>query len=525
VRRLTILLATVAAFLLVPVAQAMANGTLTVNVAGSGSGEVSSVGGLETMAPEVFAGSTAYEGSPPIECSYASPGPATGVCADTMSNEGEEFEGTALHAVPAPGSEFSGWTVEGAEFEEFCGTDPGCLPIAFSGEGEIEVTATFTATGSGPTNRRTLTLTKSPDPSLGAGQGTVSSKPKGIKCATGCTGAVASMYENSTVVLTEAPAKEDSFVEWTGACSGSGTTCTVEMNEAKEVGAVFAGPSKAISPAEELNLSKTGSGYGTVKASGLTCETECTETAVLYQGPVTVPKPKSGKLVVLKQAPAFGSAFGGWSGCDAVNGEGNCEVTMETAKAVTAEYTALPNETLTVNKSAYSGGAGSVTSKPKGINCGKSCTTASAAMPEGSSIVLTEKPASAETTFTGWEGGGCSGTAPTCTVSMTEAQTVTAKFAGPVKAIPGEEQLTLTKAGSGYGTVKASGLTCEVLCASTVSLFAGPPKAAKVTLKAVSAPGSKVVVWSGCESEPSASECVVTMSESKGVTATFDELE
>jgi hypothetical protein len=46
-----------------------------------------------------------------------------------------------------------------------------------------------------------------------------------------------------------------------------------------------------------------------------------------------------------------------------------------------------------------------------------------------------------------------------------------------------------------------------------------------VVLKATSAPGSKTVVWTGCESEPTPGECVVTMEEAKTVTATFDELE
>ncbi len=310
-------------------------------------------------------------------------------------------------------------------------------------------------------------------------------------------------------------------------------TCTVPMAEAEAVGAVFGGTSKAIVEPTALTIEKEGSGEGTVKGPGLGCEAQCSETTVLFQGPITEPKPKPGKTVTLKQAPAFGSEFSGWSGCEA-EPEGNCVVEMSEAKTVTATYTALPNVALTVDKSAYEGGTGSVSSKPKGIKCAANCSTAVAAMPEGASVVLTEKPSNGNT-FTGWEGGGCSGTEATCTVTMSEAETVTAKFSGTVKALVPAETLTLTKAGSGFGTVKASGLACEVLCSSTSALYQGPitepkPKAGKVViLTAVSAAGSQPVAWTGCEEEPEVEgkgvECVVAMEESKGVTATFEELE
>jgi hypothetical protein len=145
--------------------------------------------------------------------------------------------------------------------------------------------------------------------------------------------------------------------------------------------------------------------------------------------------------------------------------------------------------------------------------------------------VLKEKPGTGMT-FTGWSGGGCSGTAETCTVSLSEAATVTASFSGTPKAIANPQALTLTKAGSGYGTVKAAGLTCEALCTSAVSLYQGPTGVAPknkpgktVTLKALSAPGSKAVEWTGCASNPTPTECVVTMEEAKEVVATFDEIE
>jgi streptogramin lyase len=385
-----------------------------------------------------------------------------------------------------------------------------------------------------PTNRRTITLTKAPAGNAGEGLGTVSSKPKGIKCAQYCNEAVGRLFKNQAVVLTAAPSGEGSaFDKWVGCPSAVGLVCTIPADgNDYEVEAVFKGSSKAFSPAEALSFSKGESeenrGWGTVKASGLTCEADCDGTTVLYQGPTTKP----GKTVILKEIPAFGSEFTGWSGCTPIS-ETECKVEMSEAKSVTAEFADLPDYALTLEK-PYAGGLGTVSSKPKGISCATTCTKAAANMPEGASVTLTAKPASTEplTTFKEWVGGDCNGsTSPTCTVGMDKAETLKAVFSGPVKAIVEPKSLTLSKEGSGYGTVKAAGLTCEVLCTSATSLYYGPvtsPKAkagAKVTLKAISAPGSKAVEWTGCETNPTPSECVVVMETDKSVSAKFDELE
>ena len=68
-------------------------------------------------------------------------------------------------------------------------------------------------------------------------------------------------------------------------------------------------------------------------------------------------------------------------------------------------------------------GGGSVSSSPTGIDCGATC---SAPFTNGAQVTLTAKP-TATSTFAGWNGGGCSGTA-TCVVSVTAPATVTATF-------------------------------------------------------------------------------------------------
>ncbi len=68
-------------------------------------------------------------------------------------------------------------------------------------------------------------------------------------------------------------------------------------------------------------------------------------------------------------------------------------------------------------------GFGTVTSSPAGINCGSTC---SAVFYPETSVTLTESP-TAPSTFVDWS-DGCTGTASTCTVTMSAAKSVTATF-------------------------------------------------------------------------------------------------
>ncbi|GBC85388.1 hypothetical protein HRbin11_01837 [bacterium HR11] len=93
--------------------------------------------------------------------------------------------------------------------------------------------------------------------------------------------------------------------------------------------------------------------------------------------------------------------------------------------------------TLTVTKTIFGDpapGVGTVTSSPAGINCGTTCTTQSFSFPAGTVVTLTATPASGYG-FNAWS-GDCTGTAPTCTVTMNSDKSVTADFyANPQFAI------------------------------------------------------------------------------------------
>src|SRR5206468_755249 len=101
-------------------------------------------------------------------------------------------------------------------------------------------------------------------------------------------------------------------------------------------------------------------------------------------------------------------------------------VTISGATAVTATFD-LPTFALTVTKAGT--GSGTVTSTPAGIACGTNCA---ASYPSGTAVTMTTTPATGST-FTGWSGGGCTGTG-SCTVTLTATTTVISTFGPPPPA-------------------------------------------------------------------------------------------
>jgi hypothetical protein len=155
-----------------------------------------------------------------------------------------------------------------------------------------------------------------------------------------------------------------------------------------------------------LTIAKDGTGTGTITSNpaGVNCGTTCTLTVT------------SGTVVTLTAAPAPNNTLADW-GSACATASATCAVTVTANQTITATFnTSSANPSLGITLA----GTGTVTSNPAGINCG---TTCSASFNNGTSITLTATGAG----FSGWIGGGCSGTG-TCILTLTQNTTVTATF-------------------------------------------------------------------------------------------------
>ena len=155
------------------------------------------------------------------------------------------------------------------------------------------------------------------------------------------------------------------------------------------------------------NVSRAGSGSGAVSSTDATveCGATCSNTY------------PEGTTLTINATPAVGSSFTGWSG-GGCSGAGSCTVTVSADQNVTATFTQI---THTLAVSVTGTGPGTVTGT--GINCPGTC---SHTYNFGTIVTLTATRATGST-FTGWSGGGCSGTGK-CTVTINADQHVVAGF-------------------------------------------------------------------------------------------------
>lgn len=347
-----------------------------------------------------------------------------------------------LTATPDSGVLFSGWS--GA-----CSGIETCLVTMTQAQ---TVTATFDLIPTFP-----LTIT-----SAGTGTGTITSSPTGISCPSDCT----EPYTDGTIVtLFPSASLGSTFTGWTGAgCSGAGV-CSVTMDQAQSVTATF------IESRTLVIQTHGGNGFGTVTLtppglSGLDCGSGCVEEYPLST------------VVSLTATPDTGSYFVEWTGD---TGCASGQVTMTTDIGCLATFTTTAHP-LTVNVAGS--GTGTITSAPSGISCPGDC---SENYGNGSSVILTPTP-DPTSIFTGWSGTACTSSPGACTLSMSQAQNVTATF-----DITPSWLLSISKAGDGDGTVTSTppGIDCGIDC--TENYLQGTV----VNLTPTPSPGSYFDGWAG----------------------------
>jgi trimeric autotransporter adhesin len=362
-----------------------------------------------------------------------------------------------MTAIPETGANFTSWS----------GNCSGLTPVcSLTMNGAKNVGATF---------KWPLTVNIT-----GGKGGTVTSAPPGITaCAASCT---ANFDQNVSVTLTASPGAGNAFEGWSGACSGTETTCTVTMNAAKTVVATFKLP---------LNLTITAPSGGTVSSNPLGINS--------CAGGVCSALFATNSDVTLTAAPSAGNAFGEWGGCTSTLNN-TCTVHMDGVKNVTATFK-IP---LTVSIVGNTGGT--VTSDPAGIsNCANSCM---APFNAGSEVTLTAS-ASQGSSFSSWI--NCAqvpGSPEKCKVTMDSAKVVSATF---------KVRLTVEFRGKGNGTKVTNSLT-GTECGDTCDLEF--PVNSLVTLTAT--PGTNIEFgnWASCDTS-AGTNCDVRMTGPRRAIATF----
>jgi len=378
-----------------------------------------------------------------------------------------------LSATPSPGWKFDGWIADNC-------LDTGPCKVVMNKD-VIRISPTFAWLGF----RVTVTM-------AGAGYGTVTSNPPGIKCLRVCS---ASFTEGQQVVLTATPSAGSRFSGWTGCPSPSGVTCTLTMNT------ILTMITASFDPVNTLTVTKTGMGSVTSTPSGIDCGTTCSATFA------------PGSTVTLNAIPSPGYAFGYWSG--ACSGASTtCNVLMSNNAGVTAVFVPVKTKEyrLGVMRRKLDKGDGAIMSSDGMITCGSPGGSCAHIYYPHTPVTLSAAP-SENSTFTGWS-GACVGTG-LCNVAMDKARSVIATFVGPQKLTVRKQSV---KRGTGMVTGSLGGIDCGTDCPSASASY---PLHQTVTLTATPDEGSMVTAWKPKSLNCSGTGCTVRMEKDVAVTVTF----
>lgn len=332
-----------------------------------------------------------------------------------------------------------------------------------------------------------------------AGRGTVRDPRAGFSCAADCS---RSYPEGADVTLSATPAAGYRFAGWAGDCAGAGP-CTLSLTSAKAVTATF-----NAAPVEyALAVAKTGQGTVASVPAGIDCGAACKKNFV------------KGTAVALAATPASGYVFAGWQGACA--GGGDCNLTMDSAKQVTAVFAGKLTQGGTAANLA--GAAGS--SQFFTIAVPANATALRIAINGGQGDADLYVRQGTLPTLNQWDcRPALPGNAETCVFPAPAAGNYYAMlygrgaYAGVALTVSYAEKrfYALTVAARGQGSVASApaGINCGADCGETY------PADTRVQLKAVPAGGFSFVGWSGACNGPNP-ECAVSVDAAKSATANF----
>ena len=193
----------------------------------------------------------------------------------------------------------------------------------------------------------------------GPGPGSVRASVGNLDCESG--NECRETYIDGTQVRLDAQdggSPEYLFVGWLGDCSGNAQACTVTMDAAKSVTAVFSPVTPTLSVA--VSAVDGGAGQVTSAPAGIDCGDACAAGFA------------ASSAVQLTAQPGPQSVFAGWSGA-CTGTDSVCQVTMLGAQSVSALF---QRDAYSLTIALDGDGRGAVTSFPAGIDCGDACARA-----------------------------------------------------------------------------------------------------------------------------------------------------
>ena len=329
--------------------------------------------------------------------------------------------------------------------------------------------------------------------------GEVTSSPAGIDCGYANGQAVnecsATFPTDSTVTFTATAAAGYTAGGWnqgiagplsTGECASAGqaATCTDTLDHSpRPFGASFY---------PDLTTQVVGSGgvqTQATEAGGVPCASGAGSPSSDTSCEAFAP----GSAIQITPTAFAGYSFGSFDGCDDVippesGNPSECQLTLNAPRTVTTTFDGQYSADVSVTSDSY--GSVTMTPCPPATTCNTSGVGNFTALYDAATpVTLTETPSS-QGLFTGWSGGGCSGTQPTCQTTIGafldsgETTHITANYAPA-------SYLQVDILGQGTVTSWPAAISCPGTCAASFPLGSPP------TLTAVPASGWSFAGWSG----------------------------